>query len=150
MEAADNDVMTTQAQKQNVNAVYRHQEKRKQGTKMVAGLNQRKNNEQERPCYCCGKKVYTPHNCKFKEAKCFSCGKMGHVSTACRGECKQRQVVNQRQVLEDNDEIEHFQNGLSDSTSRLMLQVSLNRRKIAMEVDTGAAVSVVPIRKLKA
>ena len=137
MKAADNDVMTMQAQKQSVNAVYRHQEKRKQGTKMVA-------------CYCCGKKGYTLHNCKFKEAKCFSCGKINHVSTACRGECKQRQVVNQRQVLEDNDEIEHFQNGLSDSTSRLMLQVSLNRRKIAMEVDTGAAVSVVPIRKLKA
>ena len=42
MEAADKDAMTMQAQKQSVNAVYRHQEKRKQGTKMVAGLNQRK------------------------------------------------------------------------------------------------------------
>ena len=39
MEAADKDAMTMQAQKQSVNAVYRHQEKRKQGTKMVAGLN---------------------------------------------------------------------------------------------------------------
>ena len=39
MEAADKDAMTImQAQKQSVNAVYRRQEKRKLGQKMVTGL----------------------------------------------------------------------------------------------------------------
>ena len=36
--------------------------------------------------------------------------------------------------------IEHFLNGLNDSTSRPMLQVHLNGKKIVMEVDTSATV----------
>ena len=95
--------------------------------KMVAGLNQRKNNEQKRPCYHCGKKGHAPHNCKFKEAKCFSCGKMGHVSAACRGKSKQRQVVNQRLVVEDNDEIEHFLNWLNNNCNGSGYQKTANQ-----------------------
>ena len=73
---------------------------------------------------------------------------MDHVSTASRGKSKQKQLVNQRQVAEDDDEIEHFLNGLNDKADAI--QVRLNGRKIAIEVDTCAAVSVVPIGKLKA
>ena len=29
--------------------------------------------------YCCGKNGHTPQFCKFKEAKCYLCGKTGHV-----------------------------------------------------------------------
>ena len=62
----------------------------------------------------------------WKDEPCFYC--MSREEQA-------RQVVNQRQVAKDDDEIEHFLNELNDSTSRPMLQIRLNGRKT---LDTGA------------
>ena len=33
-------------------------------------------------CYCC-KRQHDPATCKFKEAKCHGCGKIGHILKAC-------------------------------------------------------------------
>ena len=114
---------------------------------MVTGLNQKKKSIDKRGhVTAVGRKDMhrTITNSKKQNALLWKDGK----STACRGKNKQRQVVNQWQVTEDDDAIEHFLNGLNDSTSRPMLQVCVKRKKIAMEVDTGAAVSVIPIGKL--
>ena len=35
-------------------------------------------------CYNCGWSGHSPTECRFKEAKCFACKKVGHLSPVCR------------------------------------------------------------------
>ena len=35
----------------------------------------------KRSCYRCGSKDHTAPDCKFKQAKCHGCGKMGHLQS---------------------------------------------------------------------
>ena len=37
-----------------------------------------------RTCFCCGKGSHPPAKCKFKEAKCHQCGKVGHIKPVYR------------------------------------------------------------------
>ena len=37
-----------------------------------------------RTCYRCGQSGLSPTKCRFKEAKCFACKKVGHLSQVCR------------------------------------------------------------------
>ena len=40
--------------------------------------------QQQQPCYRCGRRNHTPKDCKFAEATCHACGKQGHIAPACR------------------------------------------------------------------
>lgn len=42
-------------------------------------------NQTERTCYRRHSKNHSPQVCHFKDAKCYNCGKMGHVKRACKG-----------------------------------------------------------------
>ena len=35
-------------------------------------------------CYCCGHSNHTPANCKFKDARCLKCKKIGYIVPACQ------------------------------------------------------------------
>ena len=45
--------------------------------------------EEEKPSYHCSKTGYGPSSCGFREAKCFNCGKLGHVMGVCKSKKKQ-------------------------------------------------------------
>lgn len=38
----------------------------------------------QQPCSRCVKSNHSAKECKFKDAKCHSCGKKGHIAPACR------------------------------------------------------------------
>ena len=40
--------------------------------------------QQQQPCYRCGRQNHTPKDCKFAEATCYACGKQGHIAPASR------------------------------------------------------------------
>ena len=40
--------------------------------------------QQQQPCYRCGRRNHTPKDCKFAEATCHACGRQGHIAPACR------------------------------------------------------------------
>ena len=101
-------------------------------------------------CYRCGAK-HNPDQCRFKSVNCHACGKLGHIAKVCRTKKK-------------------FQNSDSDGTSKsthqvvelssntteynllpigcqegrpLQTTVKLEGHPFVMEVDTGAAVSLI-------
>ena len=113
------------------------------------------------PCYCCGRKDHAPAHCKFKDAVCHSCGKRGHISPACRGKNrndtrKQFSTFKTRgrrnttkwvsTSMEDNSDSSDdftlftFRN---KSTPPILIDLELNNRNIVMELDTGAAMSLI-------
>ena len=42
-----------------------------------------KSKQSLRKCVTCGR-LHSRHSCPHKKAKCFKCGKMGHIQTVCR------------------------------------------------------------------
>ena len=109
---------------------------------------------------CDGK--HNSSECRFKDAKCHACGKVGHISRACRSKDKgaQRPVQKGRghtphkpqttHVLEGEREMEEdcttgtysmFVFG-SQCSSPYRVNVSINGKPLQMELDTGASLSV--------
>ncbi|XP_038139940.1 uncharacterized protein K02A2.6-like [Cyprinodon tularosa] len=49
---------------------------------------ERKGDWKKKECYRCHGKQHSAAECKFKEAKCHACGKVGHIAKACRNKNK--------------------------------------------------------------
>ena len=111
-------------------------------------------------CYRCGRANHIPAQCPFKEAKCHNCGKTGHIRRTCRSKPKRasrdpRQDWSRRQDSvklvhegdpDSDDSYEEY--GLHQVTSKvpsrpLELDVEVEGQRVTMELDTGAAVSLV-------
>ena len=105
-----------------------------------------------KPCSRCGRTGHLSHQCGFREAVCHKCRKRGHLAKVCRS----AKVPSQRggpsrntkwvaTQLEENQEIEEeqfvHQIG-SSSAPPYQVQLTVNNKQVVMEVDTGAAVSI--------
>ena len=108
------------------------------------------------PCYRCGKTNHTSADCRFKEAECRNCGKTGHIAPVCRSKPKQRpktevkpkkQGTNlvQEETTESDSDSEKFYLYKFKEAKSSPIQVSLKVEGIplTMELDTGAAVSII-------
>ena len=144
MEAAMQNAKEMQARKDEVNV----------GDEQVHAVQQRPSRSHERSspqreCFRCGNTNHTPDRCRFKDARCFSCGKIGHIGRVCRSR-KGRTVQTVRdQVVEEeglrSEATEYHLHALStqQSSDPITVEVSINGEQVHMEVDTGAAVSLV-------
>ncbi|KAI8125079.1 hypothetical protein CVS40_4854 [Lucilia cuprina] len=88
-------------------------------------------------CYECGGQ-HLRRDCKFKNAKCFSCGKLSHIGKVC-----------------DDDEMVQFINHVgivrtNCAVAKENITVNINGKNVDMELDTGAPCSVMCIRKFNA
>ena len=105
-------------------------------------------------CYRCDGQ-HLPQDCRFKEAICHFCTKKGHIAKACRSRKKKNfEQVNvgsrAHQIVEcpendgeiPQDEYSIFTVGSSKSQP-ILVEVKLNGVKNEMELDTGAAISLV-------
>ena len=101
----------------------------------------------QRECFRCGNTNHTPDRCRFKDARCFGCGKIGHIGRVCRRrKGRTVQTVHDQVVGEECDEAtEYHLHALStqQSSDPITVEVSINGEQVHMEVDTGAAVSLV-------
>ncbi|CAC5370680.1 unnamed protein product [Mytilus coruscus] len=113
-------------------------------------------------CYRCGGN-HLAADCRFKDVKCHSCKKKGHIAKKCRNrsvngnlsenhrEFKSRfkpraHFMEQDESSENESESEnevysvfHFGN---KSNEAYKVQINVNECEIAMEIDTGASVSI--------
>ena len=117
-------------------------------------------------CYRCGKTGHSHEKCHYRNAICRGCGKSGHLQAVCRSSKKTeskktgrqqrragpkyrqgRKVVN---ALEDEGELEIAALD-TEKTPKDAIWVSprINGTKVTMELDTGSAVSVIPVSTFK-
>ena len=107
-------------------------------------------------CTRCGKGSHKSHECRFKDAICHYCKKTGHIEAACFA--KQNQPSNhdsrparnhdsrpnrskrQNQVREEYPL--YTLSSSQASVSPYMLDVTINGKTLAMELDTGASLSI--------
>ena len=117
-------------------------------------------------CYLCGGK-HSPTTCKFAEVVCNNCHKKGHVARACLGG-RQVQVGGKAQGLrqQNRQRPQHQTNAIHgtdpgtdseeyDSSPLLrvgrkarqpiVVQLTVEGKEIPMEIDTGAAVSLISL-----
>ena len=101
-------------------------------------------------CTRCGRGRHTREQCKFKQATCHTCGKVGHISPVCRSKVTTSskpacsKPVKSVTTVSDNLVVEPLYT-ISDHSSSPAYQVKLkiNSKPVVMEIDTGAGVSLV-------
>ena len=119
-------------------------------------------------CYRCGRTNHSAGECKFKETTCFNCGKRGHIKKVCRSASKPldggpkatrqpkrrdfrtrtKYVHREESEGTGNDDLEIYSIG-KPSTQPIQVELRVNGKPLMMEMDTGAAVSLISKRKLR-
>ena len=106
-------------------------------------------------CYRCAGE-HSADNCRFKNVDCRYCGKRGHIARACRMRLQRKQQPRKSQP----EPTHHVLNTTPEESNELppdyaMFQLSVGRsdpirvtvtandRSLPMELDTGAALSVI-------
>ena len=104
--------------------------------------------KKSKTCYRCGGK-HLATQCRFKAEHCHSCGKQGHIAKVCRSrlQSKKAQTVSSKQVHNITDGPSDIEYQLFDvhtsSSNPLKTTLQVEGQELAMEIDTGAAVSLV-------
>ena len=115
--------------------------------------------EKAKPCYRCSRK-HDARLCKFKDAICHRCGKLGHIFLACKTVSpppvdtrkrnyrpyhkKRPDTSNQWLDVEDTDnKLPMFILSGEVPQPPIMINMILDRLPVDFELDTGAAVTVV-------
>ena len=109
-----------------------------------------------RECYRCGSGEHLAANCRFAEFVCRNCNRRGHLARVCHSAKSQSgsrktsgaEVARSHQLTieADDDELPLLVLG-TGSITPIQVDVSLNGVPVTMEVDTGAAVSVMSRRQ---
>ncbi len=102
-------------------------------------------------CFRCGKATHTAAKCRFKEAKCHGCGKVGQLVKVCRSKASKQSARGGREqhsgsikLVEDREfEYSLFQLTSIGRSKPLEVEVELDGQPVAMEVDTGASLSII-------
>ena len=116
-------------------------------------VRRQKPNTDTRPasCYRCNGS-HSSGECRFRDAVCHYCKKRGHIARACRA--RSRRGDRAVQLLTDGNEGEEDSGdeplaikAIDEEKPKLSGQpitvtVFVNKRELAMELDTGAAVSI--------
>lgn len=99
-------------------------------------------------CYGCNGD-HLRRNCRFKNAKCFACGKVGHIAKVC--------LARTRQVKSDEEDEDEEHAGAVRIVNRLkhdrihdrkMILVNIDGKALEMELDTGAPCSIISRKSL--
>ncbi|XP_063049093.1 uncharacterized protein K02A2.6-like [Engraulis encrasicolus] len=131
---------------------------------------ERKGDWKKKECYRCHGKQHSAAECKFKEAKCHACGKVGHIAKACRNKNKGSSRTDEKKPIreerrarpqkahkvrereKDDSSSEQEETYLlacikTETSIRRVkpfeVKMEVNRKKVNFEIDTGCNVSVI-------
>ena len=104
-------------------------------------------------CYRCGRGGHQPDKSRFKQAKCLSCGEVGHIQRVCRTAQKPDKTTPRKardhkpqpikQLSEKEEEsVELKLNHLGENNNAIQLTVYIEGKPALMELDTGGSVSI--------
>ena len=118
-------------------------------------------------CQCCGKRGHVSSVCRFRQSICFKCKKRGHLQTVCKSSIKPTITPDKavKQVIPDAessflDQIWKCEGGNTTDdlsvwtisggvTQGYHVHLKINNKPLRMELDTGAAVSVMSHQQWK-
>ena len=116
------------------------------------------------PCYRCGRNSHNSDQCQFREANCHMCGKVGHVAPVCMsGQKKEHQKFNNGPKSNAHHKGKQRENTYLDTNASevshsdeeplftveekshppIIIKLKLNEQVTEMELDTGAAMSLI-------
>lgn len=100
-----------------------------------------------RSCFRCGRN-HNPATCPAEEWTCYSCRKKGHTSSVCKQKGKVNKMEEQEQSMSDDNNYPDEEEYLAHlSCNKLNFSekagMSVNGQFLQMEVDSGAARSVI-------
>ena len=110
---------------------------------------------EKKPCHRCGRSNHSEQVCRFRQATCHNCGKVGHIAPACRSRKtsnfkrsnkkdspEHTKFVELETTDSDPEELPLFTLG-EKATNPIKVDILINGRSLPMELDTGAAVSII-------
>ena len=100
--------------------------------------------KKKKPCYHCGKQGHSAADCTFKDSNCHKCGKKGHIAKVCHTKRTNRTQWVGTDV--NNDDV-IFRVG--NRSQPYQVEMQLNGKRVIMEIDTGAAVSIMSSKSLR-
>ena len=112
--------------------------------------------QQQKPCYRCGRTNHDATKCRFIDATCNHCDKKGHISPACRSkQLNRKQPIAKHQtqtkyVANNSEDEEFYLNKVgSQSVKPILVQLEIGGVNLDMELDTGAAYTIISERTRK-
>ena len=99
-----------------------------------------------KPCYRCGRMNHQAKDCRFADATCHYCKKKGHIAPACLKKKRGAALPNNtKHIAPDDSDADEFKLHTvgSKASQPIILQVDIEGRTLPMELDTGAAFSII-------
>ncbi|XP_031784109.1 uncharacterized protein K02A2.6-like [Nasonia vitripennis] len=115
-----------------------------------AARQQGSSKQQKASCNHCGGVNHVFSKCKYKTYKCNNCSKKGHISKVCK-EPKNGEV----KYLEDGPDTEtnyislHNIVDREDAIPPIQTDVFIEGKRVVMEIDSGAGVTIIPFEIYK-
>lgn len=108
-------------------------------------------------CYRCGGLNYKAPNCKFINATCHNCSKVGHLVQLCKKSRRSIKAIahsvnDQENQLNDSEpEVAHFLNvgNARNPRDKLLSPIYIAGKKTSFELDTGATYSLMSQRNFQ-
>ena len=109
-------------------------------------------------CHRCGSKDHDGQSCRHTKTKCYKCGKTGHIAPVCRSGARRpanhrgHGRVRKTHLVETDTsgELPMLTFRVKDSSVKpIKVDVQVAGKDLTMEVDTGAAVSILSERQFR-
>ncbi|XP_049527389.1 uncharacterized protein LOC119458790 [Dermacentor silvarum] len=113
---------------------------RVQGTEKKLKL--RKFKDVKRICERCGK-AHAASVCWYKNVQCHSCSQIGHLQKMCPSKCRELKTANVVDCSDSDSEFDVY-HVINTVRSGYEVQVNVEGKDICMQIDTGAAVTLIP------
>ena len=110
--------------------------------------------ERNKACFRCDRFNHTPDECRFKEDTCRFCSKKGHIERACLSKKAQQKNQSKKKKFKpvktvDKEELLTVSINTVNRSDIISVTPKIEGKYLKMELDTGSAISVIPIRIYK-